>query len=93
MGTPVKKMVSRFLKTMELPTDVVLELPHLSVTGNRELSVENHRGIKKYTTEQISLRYKGGLMTIFGRQLSISYIEKDDIKIEGVIEKIIFANL
>lgn len=93
MSAPVNRLVSRFLKTMELPTDVVLELPHLSVIGNRELSVENHRGIEKYTAEEIALRFKGGRLEICGRQLGIDYIEKDAIKIKGIIEKIFYVNL
>ncbi|NMB38037.1 MAG: sporulation protein YqfC [Firmicutes bacterium] len=77
---------------MDLPSDVVLELPRITVIGNLEILVENHRGIQKYTSEQICLRVKGGIMSVNGRKLAIKIIEKDYIRLEGIIERIQFSS-
>lgn len=53
--TPKKELLVNSLK---LPKDTVLGAPILTVTGNREIWMENYKGILEYTTTQILLQAK-----------------------------------
>lgn len=77
---------------MDLPADVLLELPRITVVGDVEIVIENHRGIHKYTSEEVCLRLKDSLLSISGKRLTIKFLEKNFIKLEGKINGIAFLN-
>ena len=37
------------IETLELPKDLILGMPVISLTGNCEILIENHRGITDYS--------------------------------------------
>lgn len=88
---PVKRALGKLVSLMDLPADVVADLPRVTMTGNTELLIENHRGISRYTQDQICVGYKGGIIIISGRRLAIKYIEKDTMQILGIISDIQFG--
>ncbi len=85
-----EKIKSVLSKTFDLPEDVVLNLPHISLVGNLRLSVENHRGIIKYTSEVIKLRVYHGQILIKGKELVIESLEERMIIITGNIADLSF---
>ena len=92
MDQEVNRVVKRLVTSLDLPADVILDLPRITMIGNTEILIENHKGIEKYTSEEIWLRVKNGNMRIYGRKLAIRFIEKDDIKLEGFINSIEMVN-
>ena len=46
-------ILERTAQVFDLPGDVVAGLPRIELTGNRELRMENHKGILAYGTEEI----------------------------------------
>lgn len=75
---------------MELPKDIFLGLPLLSLEGNRTLCVVNHRGIIKYTPEVIGIAAQAYHIRVVGRTLSIRKYSVDLIEISGYIQEITF---
>lgn len=69
----------------ELPKDVVLGVPIITITGKQELLIENHRGIIEYTDHLIRVQTKNGQVRITGNQLRIIYYTNDELKISGQI--------
>ena len=69
----------------ELPKDVVLGVPIITITGKQELLIENHRGIIEYTDLLIRVQTKNGQVRITGNQLRIIYYTNDELKISGQI--------
>ncbi len=80
--TPKRELLVNSLK---LPKDTVLGAPILTITGNRELWMENYRGILEYTATQILLQAKTCQICIEGTRLSIDYYTNEDMKISGCI--------
>ena len=64
-----------------------MDLPRITMIGNTELMVENHKGIEVYFHRSPD-RITGGHMAIHGRRLIVRFIDKDDLKLEGVITNI-----
>lgn len=66
-----------------LPKDVIMNMPKLSVGGNREIYIENYKGILEYTSEEIRLSTTIGVVRILGKSLKIEKIRLTDIFISG----------
>lgn len=71
-----------------LPQDVILGVPLLTMTGFAEMCVENYRGILEYTEALIRIQTKIGQIRITGKGLLISYYTNDEMKITGKISSI-----
>ena len=75
---------------LELPKEVVLDLPKLTLIGNFELYIENHKGLIEYTSERLRIGTSSGELVILGSRLGIAHIFRDSIGVEGVISGIEF---
>ena len=62
------------------------EMPHIELTGNRELRMENHKGILAYGGEEI--RISGGKLeiTVRGRGLELRAMNAGQLFITGTIQ-------
>ena len=72
----------------EVPKDVAMGFPVLTMIGQMELNIENYRGIIEYTDVLIRIQTKAGQLRINGRVLSIAYYTNDEMKINGRIDSI-----
>ena len=77
--------------SLKLPRDMVLGEFKLSMTGNRELFIENYRGIAKYGEDANLQQTKGDILKITGKHLTIEYYTNEDMKISGIIANIQFG--
>lgn len=77
--------------SLKLPRDMVLGECKLSMTGNRELFIENYRGIAEYSEDAILLHTKEDMLKITGKHLTIDYYTNEDMKISGWIAAIRFG--
>ena len=74
-----------------LPKDVVLDVPILTLTGHYEVNIENYRGILEYTEQLIRINVRSGQICITGKSLEINYYTTTDMKITGKVEKIEYS--
>ncbi len=89
---PPKKGEGRFKviisELFELPKEVVLDLPRLTMVGNLQLLVENHRGVIAYQEDELRIGVSNGELIIRGSGLQIKNLFTEELLIKGVIEKI-----
>ena len=69
----------------ELPRDIMLNLPKISMIGNNQMLVENHRGVIEYTPQRIRVNSSIGVIRIQGNDMKLENIAADDIMITGEI--------
>lgn len=81
----------RMADKMNMPKDVVLGVPILTLTGQYEMNIENYRGIMEYTEQLIRVKIRGGQVKLTGKHLEIIYYTNTDMQIVGKIEKIEFS--
>lgn len=79
-------------RALDLPEDLVHGVPRVVLTGDLRLSVENHRGVDLFTSERLRLKLDKGKLEIAGRDLVIRTIGRDEVQIEGAIERIQFVD-
>ncbi len=75
-------------EALELPIDIMMDLPKLTMTGDMEASLLNHKGIVEYTESVIRVNTKSGIYKISGENLEIKTILSEEIIISGIIKKI-----
>ena len=78
------------VETLELPKDLCLGALNIRLVGQYEAFVENYKSIIEYGNEIIKLQGKNTRVQISGKNLKISYFNKDDMKIKGLICQIVF---
>ena len=77
-------------KIAELPEDVIMGIPVLTLLGNKEINVENYGGIIEYTEQLIRIKTKAGQIIVSGNNLYIDYYTNVEMKIQGNIISIEF---
>jgi len=81
-----KSRKERMAELFDMPKEVVLDLPKLTVYSDNQLTVENYSGILQYTTEYIRLKTSGKTIGIGGKCLELRTITDIDVLIEGEIK-------
>lgn len=85
-----KSIKSIFTKIMEIPKEVIIDLPLISMTGNEDLTIENYKGVIEYSEERIRINTSKGVIKIEGKNLLLNEITDDDIAVTGTILKLEF---
>ncbi|CAH1204338.1 MULTISPECIES: sporulation protein YqfC [Paenibacillus] len=75
-------------KILDLPQDVVQDLPRITMIGNVQLYVENHRGVLHFSSEILKLELAKGTLEVCGQQLVIRAILSEEVFIEGIIDHV-----
>jgi len=68
-----------------MPQDVVYELPRLTLIGDRQLYIENHRGVIHFSNELLKIALSKGELEVRGQDLIIRTIWTDEVFVEGII--------
>ena len=81
----------RTAEVFDLPADALAGLPKLELVGDRELWVENHRGILSYGTEEIHISAGTFVVRVTGRELELRAMTGLELLITGKVEQILLA--
>lgn len=81
----ISKAMAEFL---DIPADIVLDMPKLTITGRNELYLENHKGIIEYTTVRMRINLSRGFLEVNGQNLEIQALLPDEMKVVGDISSI-----
>lgn len=77
---------------LELPKDIMMDLPKITLIGSIQVLISNHKGIIEYTKEVIRVNSNSGVIKVVGKDMYIKIILEEEIIIVGNIEKIEFLN-
>jgi len=75
---------------LELPPEVMLDLPRIMLVGQMRVQVENHRGLIEYTPVKVRVSINSGELVISGHDLVVRNILTDEIILDGYIQSIAF---
>jgi len=70
---------------LDLPQDVALDLPRITMIGGLQLTVENHRGVLHFSPQSLRLRMDRGEVEVTGENLIIRTIGTEEVFVEGKI--------
>lgn len=76
----------------DLPAEIVMDIPKITITGNKEITIENHKGILSFEKNSIKVNSKAGNINIEGSDFEILYIGGATISISGDFKAIIYED-
>ncbi len=79
-------------KNMQLPADVMMDLPRITMIGQLHIYIENHRGVLRFSNQELRLLLKQGQLLIKGDQFVIKTILPEELLLEGRIDQVIYLN-
>lgn len=87
MGTKRKRegILEKTAEVFDLPGDLVAGLPRVELVGNRELRMENHRGILAYGTDEIHISGGKLIIKVRGSGLTLRAMNASELLITGEI--------
>lgn len=88
-GQQLKQLI---VKKADLPEDVIMDLPRITMIGQLHIYIENHRGLLAFTDREVRLMLKHGQLLIKGSAFVIKTILPEEIMLEGQIEQVLFIN-
>jgi len=78
----------RLAGVLEIPQDIVLDLPRITMLGNQQLLVENHKGIIEYTPSLVRIKLNQGELLVAGKNLMLGNLQIEQILVEGTVGEI-----
>lgn len=83
--------IEHIIENLEIPKETILNIPIISLIGNKDLVIENFNNILEYGEKVIRLNTKSGVLAIQGEKLEAKSMTNESIKIKGYIESISFS--
>lgn len=88
MQGKMEKSREILVEKLDLPKDVMLNLPKITIIGNDEITIENHKGIILFDRNIIKINTKVKIIDIEGEDFEILYIGDSTITISGKFKSI-----
>lgn len=88
MSRFVRKFRKWTVDALDLPSDLVFDLPRLTLIGGKQLYIENHRGVVHFSPESLHLELSHGMIEVEGSDLVIKEIMPEEVVVEGRISGI-----
>ena len=85
-----KVNMSKFDKIFDIPEDLSLEIPKVTILGFNKMLIENYKSVLEYQDFFIRIKMSTGLININGFELFMNEMTKDDLIITGNIESVDF---
>ncbi len=88
---PKASLKEKFAEMLDLPKEIVLNIPKITLVGNKDMMIENFKGIMEYEDDRIRVNTGIGVVKISGARLLIREITSEDIIISGDIRALEFV--
>ncbi len=93
MGKDNKRGFRRsVIEMLELPKEVVLNLPVIQALGNEDVNIINYKGVVEYNEQYVKISAGSGIIRLEGKRLVLRQVTGDQVSISGRIKKIEFLN-
>ena len=81
----------RIADALDMPIDVMCDVPRTEILGRSSVGVENFRGILDYNENSVKVNTTVGIIKIEGDSLYIESITDEGISVKGTIIRVEFV--
>jgi len=85
-----RRMQPWFMKSLGLPSDIMLDLPRITMIGQIHIYIENHQGLEVYSETELKLKSHQGYIRIIGTSFILKKMYPGEILLEGTIVEVTF---
>lgn len=83
-----RSLLEKTVQALDLPADALAGLPRVELVGDREVRMENHRGILAYGSEEIHVSGGPFVIKVVGEELELRAMTGLELLITGHITAI-----
>lgn len=80
-------------KVLDVPQDVTMDLPRITMIGNMQLLIENYRKVLHFSDNLLRLSLSRGQLEIHGQNLTIRGIWTDEVMVEGHVTELKYIDI
>ena len=77
-------------EALELPKEIMLNLPLISLVGREEVTIENYKGILEYGEETVRIGTAAGVLRLTGKDLCLKQLSAECMVVTGRIAELCF---
>ncbi|MDI9442032.1 MAG: hypothetical protein GX101_01000 [Firmicutes bacterium] len=82
------RLRQKFARTFELPAAPLMDYAIVSLVGNMEARITNHKGLLQYNTACVKANSLQGVIEVVGTGLQIKSFSSSEIRITGEIQQV-----
>lgn len=90
MESKLKKAKENLTRKLDLPQDIVFDLPKITVIGDSEITIENHKGIVLFEEKEIKINSGIGLISIYGDNFEVLFMGGRTLALKGFFKSIVY---
>jgi len=83
-------IIEKMGEVFEIPKELVVDSGKLTVIGQKQIFLENHKGIVEYEDYRIKVNTREGIIQLEGNSMDIKEITSEDILVTGEFNMIQF---
>jgi sporulation protein YqfC len=68
---------------LDVPTDALLDVPRITISGGDQVLVEGHHGLLEYTEDRVAAAGAGCRVLIKGQNLALAAMSGRDLVVTG----------
>ena len=84
-------VLDRAAELFDLPAEALAGTPRLTVTGNKRIVVENHKGLLEYGETEIDINAGSTILKIKGENLELRSMNAQELMITGTVFSVEFV--
>lgn len=69
-----------------------MEMPRITMIGQLQMYIENHRGVLLFSNQELRLLLTKGQLLVRGEKLVIRAILPEEVLLEGIVNQVIFVD-
>lgn len=85
-----QRVLPWIMKQFALPSDIVSDLPRITILGQLHVYIENHKGLVVYSDTELTLKTHSGLVKISGTGFVLKMMLPQELLLEGEILDVSF---
>ena len=79
-------------EALELPKEIMLNLPLISLIGREEVTVENYKGILEYGEDVVRIGTAAGVFRLRGKNFCLKQLSAECLVVTGSVESMEFLS-
>lgn len=83
-----RSLIARFF---ELPEELLLDLPKVTLIGDIQVLIENHRGLLLFRSDRITVKTARGPLTVDGANLRVGAVDREAVVLTGEIRSLYYG--
>ncbi len=88
-----RRKIRRWLtQQLELPEDVMMDVPRITMVGQLHIYIENHKGLLSFSDMEFRVLLTHGQLLVKGEDFTIKAILPDELILEGKIHQVTYIN-